>query len=167
MAETRLARTEIHTENLTLALQSPEETLASIEGMDPSDRAEVSPEWLARVKATSEANPWIHGFAAVHRASGAVVGGCGYKGPPDEDAVVEIAYGVDAADRGKGYATEMARALVTFAFTTGDVRVVRAHTRPQNDASSRVLTKCGFAFIGEVIDPEDGLVWRWELQQCL
>jgi RimJ/RimL family protein N-acetyltransferase len=26
----------------------------------------------------------------------------------------------------------------------------------------RVLAKCGFQHIGEVIDPEDGLVWRWE-----
>jgi len=166
MDDTRLTRTEIRTENLTLALQSPEETLASIEAMHPLDRAEVSSEWLARVKATSDANPWIHSFAAVHRASGAVVGGCGYKGPPDADAVVEIAYGVEPAHRGKGYATEMARALVTFAFTTNDVRLVRAHTRPQNDASSRVLTKCGFDCVGEVIDPEDGLVWRWE-RRCL
>ena len=29
-------------------------------------------------------------------------------------------------------------------------------------ASTRVLTKCGFSRIGEVIDPDDGLVWRWE-----
>jgi len=158
---------QLHTENLTLMLQSREETLASIEAMDPSDRAEVSPEWLMRVKATSEANPWIHGFAAVHRLSGTVVGGCGYKGPPDQNGVVEIAYGVDPENRGKGYATEMARMLVTFAFTTGDVRLVRAHTRPQNDASSRVLRKCGFELVGEVIDPEDGLVWRWELHRCL
>jgi hypothetical protein len=26
-----------------------------------------------------------------------------------------------------------------------------------------VLTKCGFTLIGDVIDPEDGLVRRWEL----
>jgi hypothetical protein len=38
--------------------------------------------------------------------------------------------------------------------------VVRAHTKYPN--SERVLTKCGFERIGEVIDPEDGLVCRWE-----
>ena len=27
-----------------------------------------------------------------------------------------------------------------------------------------VLTKLGFTYIGEVMDPEDGLVVRWELQ---
>jgi ribosomal-protein-alanine N-acetyltransferase len=40
--------------------------------------------------------------------------------------------------------------------------VVRAHTLPNPNASTRVLTKCGFHRVGEVIDPEDGLVWRWE-----
>jgi hypothetical protein len=25
-----------------------------------------------------------------------------------------------------------------------------------------VLTKCGFQYVGEVIDPDDGLVWRFE-----
>ena len=67
-----------------------------------------------------------------------------------------------ARSPGEGYATEAAEALVIFAFSSDQVRVVRAHTLPEANASTRVLTKCGFRFIGEVIDPEDGLVWRWE-----
>ena len=31
-------------------------------------------------------------------------------------------------------------------------------------AATRVL-KCGFRYTGEVIDPEDGLVWSWEKHQ--
>ena len=43
------------------------------------------------------------------------------------------------------------------------IRVIRrAHTLPTPNASTRVLAKCCFQYIGEVIDPEDGLVWRWE-----
>lgn len=42
-----------------------------------------------------------------------------------------------------------------------DVARVVAHTLPIENASSRVLRHCGFERIGEVIDPEDGLVWRW------
>jgi len=155
--------TSIVTEHLELRLQTPEEVLASIEGMSPADRAEVSPDWLARVRSSLSADPWTHGFAVVRRTTGAVVGSCGYKGPPGDDAVVEIAYGVDPAHRGLGYATEMANALVTYAFGSGLVTVVRAHTRPAESASTRVLTKCRFERIGEVVDPEDGLVWRWEL----
>jgi RimJ/RimL family protein N-acetyltransferase len=101
----------------------------------------------------------------VEPASGAVIGSCAYKGPPDEGGVVEIAYAVDPEYQGRGYATEAARALVNFAFRSGQVRLVRAHTRAENNASTRVLAKCGFERVGEVVDPEDGLVWRWELQR--
>jgi len=76
--------------------------------------------------------------------------------------MVEIGYGVATEHQGKGYATEAAEALVNFAFSHGQVRVVRAHTRPEPNPSARVLTKAGFQRIGEAIDPEDGLVWRWE-----
>lgn len=159
-----MRKAEILTDNLKLLLQTPEELLASVEAMSASDRAEVSPEWLARVKASTSADPWMHGFAVVHRASGMVIGSCGYKGPPGREAVVEIAYGVDPAYRGRGYATEAARVLIAFAFGSGLVRLVRAHTRPEESASTRVLTKCRFKRVGEVVDPEDGLVWRWELR---
>src|SRR6266702_2366495 len=42
------------------------------------------------------------------------------------------------------------------------VRLVRAHTLPEENASTRVLLKCGFRHLGTVVDPEDGPVWRWE-----
>ena len=111
---------------------------------------------------SSPADPWIHGFMLVHRDTGGVVGRCGFKGPPDGDGMVEIAYGVNPEHEGKGYATEAAGALVSYAFGHREVRVVRAHTLPEWNASTRVLTKCGFRRVGEVVDPEDGLVWRWE-----
>ena len=159
-----MTKAEILTENLKLLLQTPEQLLASIEAMNTSDRAEVSPEWLARVRASTSADPWVHGFAIVHLATGTAIGSCGYKSPPGPDAVVEIAYGVDPAFQGRGYATEAARALIAFAFGSGRVSLVRAHTRPAESASTRVLTKCRFERVGEVVDPEDGLVWRWELR---
>jgi ribosomal-protein-alanine N-acetyltransferase len=159
-----MKQTEIETKNLRLVLKTREETLAWVEAMSPEDRAQVSPDYLARVKASAHTDPWLHGFAMLHRNSGEVVGSCGFKGPPDADATVEIAYGVDPAHQGRGYATEAARALADFALGSGKVKVVRAHTLPNENASTHVLTRCNFAKIGEVIDPEDGLVWRWELQ---
>ena len=153
---------EILTANLALLLQSSEEVLASIEAMSPADRAEVSPAWVAQMKASRAPDPWTHGFAVVHRASGARIGSCAYKGPPGPDGVVEIAYGIDPAYQGRGYATEVARALVAFALDSEQVRLVCAHTRPEKNASTRVLTKCGFEWMGSRVDPEDGLVWRWE-----
>jgi RimJ/RimL family protein N-acetyltransferase len=74
---------------------------------------------------------------------------------------VEIAYGIHPEHRGKGFATEAAGALTDFAFAQ-NVCIVRAHTLPEENASTHVLTKCRFQRVGEVIDAEDGLVWRWE-----
>jgi hypothetical protein len=42
------------------------------------------------------------------------------------------------------------------------VRRVCAHTLPEENASTGVLTKCGFRKTGELMDPDDGLVWRRE-----
>lgn len=157
-----MSATPLQTERLRLVLQSPEEALAHVERLTPSERAEVSPDWLARVRASTVADPWTHGFALVHRADDAVIGSCGYKGPPDAEGMVEIAYGVTPEHQGRGYATEAARAMTDWAFSSGRVGVVRAHTLAEANASTRVLEKCGFQKIGEVLDPEDGLVWRWE-----
>ena len=153
----------LHTTRLQLVLDSTAAVLARIDAMSPGDRAEVSPDWLARVRAAVEPSPWTHGFAFVERTTGTAVGSGGYKGPPEPDGTVEIAYGVEAEHRGRGYAKEAVVALVEYAFHTGHARVVRAHTRPENSASARVIAACGFERLGEVLDPEDGLVWRWEL----
>ena len=157
-----MSEMEIETSRLRLVLESTEAVLARIEAMSPADRAEVSPAWLARLRAAPP-SPWTHGFAVVERETGAVVGSCGYKGPPDLDGVVEIAYGLDPAYRGRGYAREAVAALVAFALDADRARSVRAHTRPENGASARVLAASGFTRVGEVVDPEDGPVWRWEL----
>ncbi|HEV8574577.1 MAG TPA: GNAT family N-acetyltransferase [Dehalococcoidia bacterium] len=160
-----MSGTDIQTENLKLVIREPEEVLTWIDAMSASDKAEISADWLARVRASTSADPWTCGFAMVHRASDAVIGSCGYKSPPGPDGVVEIAYGVDAGHQGRGYATEAARALVAYAFASGRVRTVRAHTLPEPNASTRVLAKCGFERLGEVVDPDDGLVWRWEIEE--
>jgi [ribosomal protein S5]-alanine N-acetyltransferase len=154
--------TSLQTRNLNLVLQTREEVRAKVEQMEPHEKAEVSPAWLALLESSGPVDPWIHGFVLVHRTDGNTIGNCGFKGPPGADGVVEVAYGVAPEHQGKGYATEAAAALVSYALGTGQVRSVRAHTLPDSNASARVLTKCGFRRIGEVVEPDDGLVWRWE-----
>lgn len=154
----------MRTANLDLVQRTREEALAAVEALSPADKAQVSADWLARVGASPPSDPWLHGFALVHRETGPTVGACGFKGPP-AGGVVEIAYGIEPDHQGKGYATEAAAALTAYAFESGRVRVVVAHTLPEPNASTRVLTRCGFRCVGEVIDPEDGRVWRWEKTQ--
>jgi RimJ/RimL family protein N-acetyltransferase len=153
---------ELHTKNLTLIPKTREEALAQVAEMPAEWRREVSPVWLARVQSMTTPDPWTLGFTVFHRGLDAVVGGCGFKGPPNHEGTVEIAYGIDAAHQGNGYATEAAEALVAYAFRDARVRTVIAHTLSATQASARVLTKSHFRCVGQVLDPEDGEVWRWE-----
>ena len=159
-----MTSSRIETKSLTLIPNTLDDVRALIDGMDAEQSAELSPEWLARINAGT-ADQWTLGFTIVHRDTGATVGSCGFKGPPGADGIVEIAYGVSPKHEGKGYATQAAAALVVFAFDSGMSRVVRAHTFSEGNASASVLAKCGFQPVGEVIDPEDGVVWRWETQR--
>jgi ribosomal-protein-alanine N-acetyltransferase len=154
-------RTSIHTTNLELVPKTRADAEAMLERMTPYERAQVSPDWLARMRASPDVDPWLHGFSAVLRETGTVVGMGGFKGSPT-DGIVEIAYGVEPEHEGKGYATEIAAALTRYAFASAEVKLVRAHTLPEGGASKRILAKCGFQYVGDVVDPEDGLVARFE-----
>jgi [ribosomal protein S5]-alanine N-acetyltransferase len=153
---------QIETQRLTLTARTPEQTRAWVESLDAATRAEISPVWLARVMTLTEVEPWTLGFDIVLRATSAPIGSCGFKGPPDEGGMVEIAYGIDPEYRTRGYATEAAAALIDFASRSEQVRIVRAHTLSDSHASAHVLRNCGFVLVGQVVEPEDGLVWRWE-----
>jgi RimJ/RimL family protein N-acetyltransferase len=152
----------IFTPSLELRLQTKDEVLLEYNRLSPDDKKQVAPEWLARVESSQDSDPWIHGFKMMLRDNGTEVGRCGFTGPPDANGVVEIAYGVDEKFRGRGYATEAAMGLSTFASTDLRMRVLRAHTLPQENASTNILKKCGFTRAGESIDHEAGIVWRWE-----
>lgn len=123
---------------------------------------DVSPKWLEQLRNSKGSDPWTLGFAVVNPALGQVIGSAGFKGAPDAEGMVEVAYGIAPGWQGKGCATQALKKLMAFAASDERVRVLRAHTLPEYNASTRVLTKNGFTKLGEVIDPEDGRVWRWE-----
>jgi ribosomal-protein-alanine N-acetyltransferase len=169
----------LETERLTLVPCAPQHILALIEAPETFERLfgfpvenalhgfynsdAVSPQWLAALRKDSrgQPDPWRHGFFVLHRQQRSVIGSAGFKGAPDADGFVEIAYGIVPSYEGKGYATEAAAALVRYAFEQG-ARNIRAHTLPEPNASTHVLLKNGFRNVGSVVDPEDGTVWRWE-----
>ncbi|MDD7938032.1 GNAT family N-acetyltransferase [Actinomycetospora lutea] len=88
-----------------------------------------------------------------------VVGLGGFTGPPT-DGEVEIGYSVAPSRQGRGVATAAVGLWLERA-TRGGVRRVRAHTRPEENASVHVLRRHGFVRDGEVTDPDEGTVWRW------
>ena len=105
------------------------------------------------------------GYLAVDEKSGLVVGSCAFKGPPTEDGAVEIAYYTFSPYEGRDHAKGMARALIFLAFSSPPVRRVIAHTLPESNPSTSVLRSVGMSFAGGVLDPEDGPVWRWQLER--
>ena len=105
----------LETRRLRLVPKTLADVRAQIDAMDAGQRAELSPAWLAQLNST-RVDLWTLGFDILDRGTDAVVGTCGFKGPPGADGVVEIAYGVTPDQQGKGYATEAAEALVAYAF---------------------------------------------------
>jgi ribosomal-protein-alanine N-acetyltransferase len=92
------------------------------------------------------------------RASGQVIGGCGFLGPPDATGAVEIGYGLAPSQRGKGIATEAVNGLVEEAWRDGRVKLVFALTDQDNGPSQAVLRRAGF----RQVDSE-GEQLRWEI----
>jgi RimJ/RimL family protein N-acetyltransferase len=103
------------------------------------------------------------GYIAVDPDTREVIGSCAYKSAPSDEGVVEIAYHTYPMFERRGYATAMARELIALASDAPGVRRILAHTLAEPNASTRVLTKAGMEFVGDVVDPDDGRVWRWQV----
>ena len=110
-------------------------------------------------------DPKWFGYLTIDNNTKQVVGTCAFKGAPSKEKTVEIAYFTFPEFEGKGYATAMASMLVQTAQSSPDVDSVIAHTLPEPNASTRILQKVGMKFSGEVMDPEDGRVWRWSMDK--
>lgn len=82
-------------------------------------------------------------------ADGVIIGDCGIHQAVDEAGGVEIGYGLAAPYRGRGYGTEVVRAIAEWLLSLPEVSEVRAETLPGNAASRRVLEKAGFHLVGE------------------
>ena len=123
---------------------------------------QVVEQTLTNVTGGSEESPW-GGYLAVDDNSRAVIGTCSFKSPPSDDGAVEIAYFTFPPFEGQGYATAMAGKLVEVASGSPEVKRITARTLPEPNASTRVLEKAGVVFAGEVIDPDDGRVWEWQI----
>ena len=165
------ATTPLETARLELRAATPDELLGLIDGAPGYEdlraffvSGDVQPEWVAALRAAAGGgpDPWRHGFFVAERGSSNVVGFASFKGQPDSAGMVEIAYGIVPRCQSRGYATEAAAALVRFAEADARVKLLRAHTLAEENASTKVLTKCGFSHVGGVLEPDDGPVWRWE-----
>jgi ribosomal-protein-alanine N-acetyltransferase len=165
----------IQTEHLLVVAHLPRHLRALVRGVEVFENTaglrvadgireqllSASADFLARLEKAREPDPWQFGFGLIDKADHILMGMGGFPGPPDIDGAAEIAYGIAPAYQGRGYATEAARALIEFATNDSRVKIIRAHTLPERNASTRVLEKCGLRHVGEAID-EGNVVWRWQ-----
>lgn len=87
--------------------------------------------------------PWT----VILRSEARIVGWGGLNVDPFEPGWgVEVAYFFDPAYWGRGFATELVRASLIHGFHGCALREIHAYVHPENEASRRVLEKCGFRF---------------------
>ncbi|MEA2181828.1 MAG: hypothetical protein QOK16_540 [Solirubrobacteraceae bacterium] len=89
-------------------------------------------------------------WAVIERATGAIVGEAGLLPFNGKGPEIELGYAFGPAYWGRGYATEIGRALVAHAFGTLDREQVLAVTNPLNAGSRHVLEKLGFVQQGRI-----------------
>lgn len=82
-----------------------------------------------------------------------VIGIGGFTGKPSPEGIVEIGYSIMPIHQGLGFASEAVAALVDWAFTHPEVRLVIAQTFPSLIASIRVLENNDFQLLGQGSEP--------------
>jgi ribosomal-protein-alanine N-acetyltransferase len=129
-----------------VVLHADERVMATMGG---AATAEESRAWLQRNLRDGD-EPGLGVFVFHDRATGELVGRGALRriqiGGREE---VEVGYAVAAERWGRGFATEIARALADHAERHG-FRGLIAYTQPTNGASRRVMEKTGFAFEREL-----------------
>lgn len=94
-------------------------------------------------------------WALEERSTGAFVGIAGalHREPlsgPNDDGDVELAWTLVSEHRGKGFATEAMRAIVTHLVEQVKPARILAHVDHDNAASLRVADKLGMRYVGDV-----------------
>lgn len=134
-------------------------TLGKVVGELPAPAREVCQMMAKLYQKQGYEPPWIGYLALLY---GSVVGTCSFKTAP-QNGRVEIAYFTFPGYEGQGIATDMAGELVRRARAHTKGIHLFAQTLPRKNASTAVLTKLGFKFLGAVQHPDDGTVWEWAL----
>lgn len=89
------------------------------------------------------------------KETGELIGDTGIsevEGKPDE---TEIGYCIGRKYRGRGYATELLKAISDYAVSRFGVRVIHGRVLHGNEASAKVLEKNGYRFAKEEFGAED------------
>lgn len=81
-------------------------------------------------------------WAVIEKETGNLIGKAGLAELPDKTEI-EVFYMFGREAWGKGYATEVCRALIVYGKQTLKLNRIAAFTYPENKPSQKVLLKCG------------------------
>ena len=151
-----MTSTRLVTARLDLERLSPELARDILRGERRDDWCEGFPpkgEYKASTWVASDGNaparaPFIAYLVREH-TTGLLIGGAGFHGRP-VDRAAEVGYGLVESFWGRGYATEACAALVSAAWTSGQIDTLVANNDVENSASKAVLKRCGFTPMNEV-----------------
>lgn len=87
-------------------------------------------------------------FAIVPHEIGHVVGMVGLQDIRPKHKRAEIGYWLGKKYRGRGYVTEAVKLVLKFAFQELKLNRVQTHTTVKNEASRKVMERCGFRYEG-------------------
>lgn len=129
---------------------------------------ESAVKWLlGRVASDPDATAWGARFVLLPAGDrSTLIGTVGVYGPPDDQGVVEIGYGIVESLHRRGYGSEAAAGLIGWVWQDARVKAIIAHTLPGDPASSGVLRRNGFTAAGIINRPPDGDIERYELKRA-
>ena len=149
LATSRLLLREFDDDDLDnlLALDSDPEVMRYIGDGTVSTREQLE-QALPRVQAAYERHPGL-GIWALELAEDQRFLGWACLKYLDQSEHVEVGYRLLKDAWGKGYATEIAQALVQYGWEKMELERIVGITHPENKASQRVLEKCGLVRNGD------------------
>lgn len=100
--------------------------------------------------------PDYYRWAVIEKESGECIGQIAYFSVDTGNEHGEIEYVIGPAFQGKGYATEMTKAVIAYGFETIGFHRIEIDCRTENEASRRVIEKCGLKYEGVFRD----FFWR-------
>jgi [ribosomal protein S5]-alanine N-acetyltransferase len=119
---------------------------------------------LIQMQTSQLQHPWLP-YLFIFLPDQALIGFGGFKSVPDAQRTIEVGYSVAPSYQNRGFATSVTRQFIAIAFESGLVDCVCAHTLAEPNASASVLVKCGMTQVSELVDPDVGTLWRWEIRR--
>jgi RimJ/RimL family protein N-acetyltransferase len=123
----------------------------------PPYMADPLPTVRERLKAHPDEAAWWNWLVS-ERETRRAVGSVSFGGPPDESGAVLIGYAMYEQFEGLGYATEVVRAMIAWAFQQAGVRQVRTLAPVWNTPALRVAENVGMRPVAADEDDDVGEV---------